>query len=161
VFVVMREVERWIVGGLFLRRLGATFVERFETRRSVADAERTARTAAGRSLVYFPEGRMRRASDAGAFHLGAFLAATRIDRPVLPIALAGTGRLLPSDRWLPHHQSIDVYVGTPIRARESGWRAILALRDDSYHWIASHRSLVGPRHVERAHEEAGRAYDLA
>ena len=56
-FVAKRELRDQFVAGRFLRRLGAEFVERFDVKRSVEDANRMADAVArGRSLVVFPEG---------------------------------------------------------------------------------------------------------
>ena len=53
----------------------------------------------GTSLVLFPEG-TRSANRLQAFKIGAFHAAFRSGRPVVPVAIAGTERILPRHRRL-------------------------------------------------------------
>ena len=56
-FVAKRELADQWIAGLFLRKLGARFVERFDLQRSAADTEPLAEALqAGQPLVFFPEG---------------------------------------------------------------------------------------------------------
>jgi 1-acyl-sn-glycerol-3-phosphate acyltransferase len=50
---------------------------------------------AGGSVLFFPEGRRSRDGNLGRFHSGAFALAVATGRPVVPLCLAGTDRLLP------------------------------------------------------------------
>ena len=60
-FVAKRELRDQFVAGRYLRRLGAEFVERFDVRRSVEDANRMADAVArGRSLRGVSRGHLRR-----------------------------------------------------------------------------------------------------
>ena len=56
-FVAKRELERTPLVGTVIRKVGHVTVERFDLSRSVADAERVARTLRGGiPLLFFPEG---------------------------------------------------------------------------------------------------------
>src|SRR5712664_1626974 len=56
-FVIKREMSTVPLIGLFLRRIGSEFVERFNRHRGASDARRVLRNAVnGKSLVFFPEG---------------------------------------------------------------------------------------------------------
>ena len=60
-FVVKRELEKSFISRLFLRRLGALFVERFDAAQSAGETVKALRTVeSGESLVIFPEGTFRR-----------------------------------------------------------------------------------------------------
>jgi 1-acyl-sn-glycerol-3-phosphate acyltransferase len=116
-FVAKRELAGQRVAGRFLRGLGAVFVERFDPKRSVADAAQLAELLRGRgSLLVFPEGTFGPAEAMLPFHLGGFLAAAQAGVPVLPVALSGTRRMLPDGRWWPRWGRLAVNVGAPIEA---------------------------------------------
>jgi 1-acyl-sn-glycerol-3-phosphate acyltransferase len=114
-FVAKRELRAQFVAGRYLARLGAEFVERFDPRRSVEDANRmTALVAGGRSLLVFPEGTFVAAPGLLPFHLGAFLAAASAGAPVVPIAIRGTRTILPDGRWWPRRAPVTIHIGVPI-----------------------------------------------
>ncbi|HTT12566.1 MAG TPA: AMP-binding protein [Burkholderiaceae bacterium] len=114
-FVAKRELRDQFVAGRYLAGLGAEFVERFDARRSVEDANRmTALVVAGRSLLVFPEGTFVAAPGLLPFHLGAFLAAASAGAPVVPIAIRGTRTILPDGRWWPRRAPITIHIGVPI-----------------------------------------------
>jgi len=116
-FVAKRELLDQFVSRIYLRRLGAEFVERFDAQRSVADATRLAQAVAqGRSLAIFPEGTFVASPGLLPFHLGAFLAAARAGVPVLPVALRGNRELLPASRWWPKPARLEVEICEPILA---------------------------------------------
>jgi 1-acyl-sn-glycerol-3-phosphate acyltransferase len=48
------------------------------------------------------------------FRLGAFRAAVEAGRPIVPISLAGTARILERDRWVLRRGPIDVTIHPPI-----------------------------------------------
>ncbi len=115
-FVAKRELLGQPIARIFLRRLGAEFVERFDARRSVADAGHLADTVTqGRSLLVFPEGTFVARDGLLPFHLGAFLAAARAGVPVLPVALAGTRQMLRDGRWWPRRARLEVTLCEPLR----------------------------------------------
>jgi 1-acyl-sn-glycerol-3-phosphate acyltransferase len=69
--------------------------------------------ADGRAVVVFPEGTRSRDGVVGAFHSGAFRLAASAGVPVVPVGLAGTGRLLPV-HGRPSYASVAVRIGTPV-----------------------------------------------
>ncbi len=138
-FVAKREFTARLIPRLFLRRIGAEFVERFETLRGVEDARSLARAAlSGKTLIFFPEGTFTRTPGLRAFHLGAFAAAAEANLPVIPVALAGTRSILRGDQWFPRRGSVAVTVGAPIRPAGSDWAAAIRLRDAARAEILQH-----------------------
>ena len=114
-FVAKRELERQWVAGPFLKRLGAAFVERFDARRSVADAQQmTEVVQSGQALLVFPEGTFVAAPGLLPFRLGGFLAAAHAGAPVIPVALGGTRQMLGAGHWWPRKAALSVYIGAPI-----------------------------------------------
>lgn len=131
-FVAKRELERQQVAGRFLRHLGVAFVERFDPRRSVADAQQMAERALGEApLLVFPEGTFVAAPGLLPFRLGAFLAAAQSDVPVIPISLGGTRHLLGAGRWWPRKTALSVIVGAPLGVSQpmQSFTAAVQLRD--------------------------------
>ena len=138
-YVAKRELAGQVIARRFLTHIGTEFVERFERQRGVADARELAQAArAGRTLVFFPEGRFERAPGLKSFHLGAFIAATEAQLPVVPIALRGTRSILREYQWFPRRGRIAVTVGAPILPPGTGFEAALKLRDAARTQILAH-----------------------
>jgi 1-acyl-sn-glycerol-3-phosphate acyltransferase len=114
-FVIKKEVSRVPLAGLMLRRIGSEFVDRFNRHAGGMDARRLIKAAdAGQALAFFPEGTFLAQPGLGKFHTGAFAIAARADLPIVPIAIRGTRRILPSGRFLPRHGRIDIQVLPPL-----------------------------------------------
>ncbi|WP_137886379.1 AMP-binding protein [Pseudomonas sp. 2FE] len=129
-FVAKRELAGQWIAGLFLRKIGAHFVERFDPQRSAEDAEALAGAIAqGQSLLFFPEGTLSRAPGLQEFQMGAFVLAARAGVPLLPVAIRGTRMVLRDGQWFPHHGAIGVSVGAPLLAEGPGWLEAIKLRD--------------------------------
>jgi 1-acyl-sn-glycerol-3-phosphate acyltransferase len=129
-FVAKAELARQFIPRVFLRRIGAEFVERFDKQRGVADARIMIQAAqAGRSLVFFPEGTFTRMPGLLPFHMGAFTAAAQAGVPVVPVVIRGTRSLLRGESRFPHRVVVKIHVDTPIVPAGSEWTAALKLRD--------------------------------
>lgn len=114
-FVAKRELTGYFVSRIFLRRLGAVFVERFSAGQSIEDARLLAGLCRDEPLAFFPEGTFTRAPGLGPFRLGAFAASSSAQVPVVPVALRGTRSVFRASEWLPRHGEIAVTVYSPIR----------------------------------------------
>ena len=116
-FVIKREMSAVPLAGLFLRRIGSEFVERFDRHRGAADARRVLRNAAsGHSLVFFPEGTFTRTPGLLKFHTGAFVTAARAGCPVIPAVVRGTRAALSPSGGLPRPGRIEIEILPPIHA---------------------------------------------
>ncbi|MCX7892678.1 MAG: AMP-binding protein [Burkholderiales bacterium] len=129
-FVAKGELAtHWLLGPA-LARAGTRFVERFDVERSVEDARALAAAAgAGQSLVFFPEGTLRRAPGLLAFRTGAFLVAAANGLPVVPATLVGTRALLPDRTWMPRPGPLRVVLDAPLVPRGEGWDEAIRLRN--------------------------------
>ncbi|SDJ72735.1 1-acyl-sn-glycerol-3-phosphate acyltransferases [Streptomyces indicus] len=67
----------------------------------------------GHAVVLFPEGTRGREGSLGAFHRGALLLARHAQVPVVPVALMGTGQLLPKHGSLTRTR-LRVRIGAPL-----------------------------------------------
>jgi len=110
-FVIKKEVSRVPLAGSVLRRIGSEFVDRFNRHAGGMDARRLFKAAeTGQALAFFPEGTFLAQPGLGKFHTGAFAIAARAELPIVPIAIRGTRRILPSGRFLPRWGRIYVQV---------------------------------------------------
>jgi 1-acyl-sn-glycerol-3-phosphate acyltransferase len=114
-FIIKREMNSVPLIGLFLRRIGSEFVERFNRHRGASDARRVLRNAVGgKSLVFFPEGTFTRTPGLLKFHSGAFITAARVGCPVVPATVKGTRVTLSPNGGLPRPGRIVVEILPPV-----------------------------------------------
>lgn len=114
-FVIKREAANYLLAGLLLRRIGSEFVDRANSGGRRSDARRVVRRAeAGHSLVFFPEGTFTAQPGLRRFHVGAFVAAARARCVLVPIAVRGTRRSMPSGKIVPRAGRIEVEVLEPL-----------------------------------------------
>lgn len=122
--VIKREMRPVLLAGRMLSRIGAVFVEREEGKERIADVRTMLRAArAGQSLAIFPEGTFRPEPGLLPFRSGAFAAAAAGGLPVVPVAIRGCRRLLPSGSWLFTPSRIEVRFLDPIRVTGRGPRS--------------------------------------
>ena len=130
VFVAKRELADHFPARLLLDGIGTRYVERFDLERSVEAAHEMAKVATrGESLVFFPEGTLRREPGLLPFHLGGFVAAATAGTPVIPVTLRGTRSVMPDGKWLPRRGIVQVVIGSPLLPDGSDWAAAVRLRD--------------------------------
>jgi 1-acyl-sn-glycerol-3-phosphate acyltransferase len=114
-FVIKGEMRDIPIVHFLLRRAGSRFVERYTAAGSARDARHIVKAAqGGESMGFFPEGTFLKERGVGRFRPGAFVAAIRGAMPVVPIAIAGTRRMLPAGRILPRPGPLLVTVLEPI-----------------------------------------------
>lgn len=122
--VIKREMRAAPLAGRMLSRIGAVFVEREEGKERIADVRTLLKAArSGQSMAIFPEGTFRPEHGLLPFRSGAFAAAAAGGLPVVPVAIRGCRRLLPSGSWLFMPSKIEVRFLEAIRAPEDGSRA--------------------------------------
>ncbi len=134
-FVAKQELQSQFIPGIYLRRLGTEFVERFVIRQSAQDTNRIVGAAlAGKRLVFFPEGTFRAAPGLLPFRLGAFVAAVKAQVPVVTVTLRGTRAVLRDGSWMPRRGKITIVFGKPIAPptdNGDSFRAAIRLRDEA------------------------------
>jgi 1-acyl-sn-glycerol-3-phosphate acyltransferase len=114
-YVIKGEMRSMPVVGFLLERIGSKFVERFDTSGSARDARQLVRAAQqGESLGFFPEGTFVAEPGLARFRLGAFVAATNADVPLVPVVISGSRHILPAGRILPRHGHLRIDILNPI-----------------------------------------------
>ncbi len=142
-FVAKRELAESALLRVPLQRIGTEFVERFDKQKGVEDARYLGqRAAGGRSLLFFPEGTFTRIPGLRPFHMGAFVAASEADLPLVPIAIRGTRSILRGNDKFLHRGAIRIQIGPAVSRRElekadvtDSWTGALKLRDYSRNHI--------------------------
>ncbi|HNY50164.1 MAG TPA: AMP-binding protein [Smithella sp.] len=145
-FVAKAELKESFPARVFLQRIQAEFVERFDRKKSLEDARRvSSRASKGRSLFFFAEGGFTRVPGLRPFHMGAFETAVEADVPVVPIAIRGTRSMLRDVSLFPRRGTITVTIGKPIEPRHAqdlsspdAWTTALKLRDATRAHILKH-----------------------
>ena len=138
-FVAKDEVRSMPFFGTFLRKLGHFAFNREDSRARLQQADEIEQALRrGESVFVFPEGTFTAQAGVRAFHLGAFKAAIAAGRPVVPVALKGTRRVLPDGAWLPRRALITVTICPPIvpQSDASDWHEIVRIRDATRETIA-------------------------
>ncbi len=138
-FVAKAEFRTSRLLRTLFERLGTVFVERFDTLRSVEDAQRLGTHAGqGVPLLFFAEGTFGPREGLQAFRLGAFQTAARQGLAVVPVALAGTRSVLRDRSWHPQRGAMAVTVCPPVHPVGEDWHDLLALRDAVRAQILAH-----------------------
>ncbi|HEX6691173.1 MAG TPA: AMP-binding protein [Burkholderiales bacterium] len=131
-FVAKRELLGNFVTRIFVRGIGALFVERFEVQKSVEHADELAAAAkAGTSLIVFPEGTFQRQSGLMAFRAGGFQAAAAAGVPVVPGAIRGARSVWRDGTWALRRSPVAVSFAPPVQPEGADWNAVLKLRDQT------------------------------
>jgi 1-acyl-sn-glycerol-3-phosphate acyltransferase len=129
-FIAKRELVGHWVPRLFLRGLGAIFVERFEAAKSAEDVEQMiAALRRGQNLAVFPEGTFSRESGLKPFRMGTFVAASRAGAPIVVAGLRGVRPMLRAGSWLPRRGHPEFEVGPVLQADGADWASAVRLRD--------------------------------
>lgn len=142
-FVAKSEINDMPFIGTFLRKLGHFSFERGKLRARSRQAEQMEKALRqGESLFVFAEGTFTPESGVRPFQLGAFRAAVKTGRPIVPVALRGARRFLRDGTLLPKPSRITVTVCPALFANPDSedreWAEVLRLRDETRRVIAAH-----------------------
>lgn len=121
-FLLKQEMRRVPFIGRYARATGMLFIER-DNRRAGAVLRRQAAALlrGGATLCLFPEGTRSRSGAVTPFKGGAFQSAIDADAQVVPVALEGTGAVLPVDGFFRARPGpIRVRIGAPLPVRVDG-----------------------------------------
>ncbi|MFN7942228.1 MAG: lysophospholipid acyltransferase family protein [Thermoanaerobaculia bacterium] len=114
-FVAKQELARVPFLGWYIGAMGMVFVDRADRKRALASVDRaTELLAAGAALVSFPEGTRSRDGAMRGFKTAGFAAPIEAQVPVVPVAIAGAGRVLPPQGFAVRPGRIRVAVGEPL-----------------------------------------------
>lgn len=130
-FVMKDELAKVPVVGIYARAMGMVFIERGAAREATRRMKRaSALFAAGLSVCGFPEGTRSRHGEVGQFKGGIFKFAIENGMPILPVAIQGSGAVLPANGFRVRPGRIRIRAGELIETRglQQGDRMALAAR---------------------------------
>jgi len=116
----VRFVAKHVLGyvpflGWYLRLAGFILINRSDRKKAVQQLEHAAeQIRAGTSIVVFPEGTRSTTGEILPFKKGAFNLALKAGVPICPIAIEGSGRLMPKNSWNIRPGPVRVKVGPPL-----------------------------------------------
>ena len=142
-FVAKSEINNMPFIGTFLRKLGHFAFERSKLRARSRQVEQMEKALLrGESVFVFAEGTFTAQPGVRPFQLGAFRAAVKTGRPIVPVTLRGTRRFLRDGTFLPKPSRIIVTVCPLLVPRPAPggreWAEVLRLRDETRRVISSH-----------------------
>jgi len=146
-FIATMEVSGMPFIGTFLKQMGHLKFDRTDPDsrlRQAQEMEEFLRN--GESVFVFPEGTFTQDDGVRPFQLGAFKAAVETGAPIIPVALAGTRKILRDGTYLPRPGNVTITVLPPIYPRRAGdaeesgdpagWHELIRLRDAARDAIA-------------------------
>lgn len=118
-FVLKQELAKVPFVGWYARAMGMVFIERASARSSARQLRAAVDSLrAGASVCAFPEGTRSRDGGVGTFKGGAFQLAIEAGVPVVPVAIAGSGTVLPAAGFRVRPGAIVLRIGQPLSTRE-------------------------------------------
>jgi fatty-acyl-CoA synthase len=128
--VAKKELLKAPVIGTFIKKLGHLTVDRVDFSKSHEDVKKFSEALnSGKSVIIFPEGTFTYATGLRPFKLGAFVIAAETGKPVLPIAIQGTRKLLRSGSKLLRPRHIKVKILPPLEPKANNWDEAVRLRN--------------------------------
>jgi 1-acyl-sn-glycerol-3-phosphate acyltransferase len=118
-FVLKQELAGVPFVGWYARAMGMVFIERASARSSVRRLHAAVDIVrAGASVCAFPEGTRSRDGQVGAFKGGAFQLAIEAGVGVVPVAIEGSGSVLPAAGFRVRPGRLVVRIGAPLSTQE-------------------------------------------
>lgn len=146
-FVANHGVLTWPIVGTIVRKAGHLTVDRsVRAARLACSRQMTDVLIGGGSLLVYPEGTTGRLGGLLPFRLGAFRAAVDAGRPIVAVALSGTGTIWERGRWLLRRGRIDVTIHEPIAPVGRDRPEMVRIRHRARRQMASSLPDVEPGH---------------
>ena len=128
-FVSNHVFAQYPLLGAAIRAASAHIVDRASWRsRAECGQAMTHALSIGRSLLVFPEGTTSDDGRLRAFRSGAFRAAARSGRPVVPIVIGGTRAMCPPDTYWLSNVAVTVELLPSLEARDASRDAVHELK---------------------------------
>jgi 1-acyl-sn-glycerol-3-phosphate acyltransferase len=101
--------------GWAMSRIGYIPIERDSPKRAYRSMLQAAeKVRKNVSVMIFPEGTRSPDGNLQPFKKGLFLIALKSQAPILPIAIRGTGKIMPKGDWRIHPGKVDIIIAPPI-----------------------------------------------
>ncbi len=131
-----RELNKIPVFGWCLSLSPFIPVDRADGRDAMAKLEATiASMRDGTSVLVFPEGTRSEGGMLGEFKRGAFVLAARSGKPLVPLAILGSAKILPARKFQLNKGVVTLVIGAPLHATGTS-------RADEMNMLANVRSIL-------------------
>ena len=140
VFLSKASIRKVPLLGKINEMAGTVFVERGNRNSSdKAVRELTETLNKGRNVLVFPEGTRSPNGKLQSFKKGAFHLAKAANAPIVPLHIAGTWEILPSDAWIlkKARRPVIVQFGTPIESKDKNIGDLMAEAQAQIEQLAS------------------------
>ena len=115
-FVLKKELLYVPLIGAYAWAMGMIFVDRKQQSLTLSSVRKIGRLVRmGRSVVAFPEGTRSRGRGIRPFKRGVFFAASEAGVAIVPMALEGADRVLPSDHFAIRPGVVRISLGKPVQ----------------------------------------------
>jgi len=110
-----KELEKIPIFGWGLRRSPFIPVVRQQARKAMASLEDALVSfKEGGSVLVFPEGTRSSDGTLGSFKRGAFFLAIQSGKPIVPVTVVGSSKILPSGKYIFNKGKVKLIIGSPI-----------------------------------------------
>ena len=114
-WIMKKEIKKIPLVGKACEYAGHIFIDRTNNRAAARSIEAAAkRLKGGVSVVIFPEGTRTYDGLIGKFRRGAFLLASDLNPPLVPITIKGAFEVLPRNTFLIHPGKISMVIHNPL-----------------------------------------------
>lgn len=119
-----RDLEKVPIFGWIMKNSPFIALDRDDPKRALAILQNTIESMiGGSSIVVFPEGTRASGESLGEFKRGAFYLAMKAQKPLLPVSIVGTHKVLPSSSIIIRPYPVTLNISKPIEIPDSITRA--------------------------------------
>jgi 1-acyl-sn-glycerol-3-phosphate acyltransferase len=119
-WLAKKEIFSIPILGWAMKATGYIFIDREGTRETVkAMNEAAERIHEGMSVLIFPEGSRSPDGSIQPFKKGGFTLAIKSKVPIVPIAITGSGEIVPKGKMRVYPGTISIRIGRPVETKES------------------------------------------
>ncbi|MCC6601432.1 MAG: 1-acyl-sn-glycerol-3-phosphate acyltransferase [Crocinitomicaceae bacterium] len=116
-FVAKQELAKVPVVGTYIKTMGMIFVDRKNKDRAMESMKRAiVLIQSGSNVITFPEGTRSKTGKLMLFKRGSFVIAKEGNIGVVPVAIRGTRKVLPSGSFFIRPGKVEVIIGEPVKA---------------------------------------------
>lgn len=120
-FVAKQQLQYVPFLGWYMTMAKFVFIDRSNHKKAVRSLELAAeRIRSGISIAMFPEGTRSEEAAIMPFKKGPFALAMKAGVPVVPIAIEGSGKLMPKNSWNITPGPVTVSIGEPVDPKQFG-----------------------------------------
>ena len=117
-FIVKKELMKIPVFATAMKSIGCVAVSRGKSRSDYSGLDSVAAdVAGGKNILVFPEGTRAPGDEFLPFKKGGVIVAIKAGVPILPVAVSGTGRVIPARKLRVNAGSLLLKVGAPIETK--------------------------------------------